>query len=277
MPLIFAENEITESGVNYADRTGIQYQYPKRLYKNIIKPGERFIYYRGRRTFQSSRSPQVYFGTGVVGDVHDDPADRARLLCDIVDYQLFKEPVPFKFGDDDYLESGGKRKGYFQRGVRRISERNFQRVLTLAELPATQTESHRRGTGQTGHFYADPETARLVDEYAIQAAQCYLAAEYPDGQIEVMARNNPGFDILVTQENRVHYVEVKGTQRSVPKFFMSDGELRFSKENSGNYQLLVFYQIDLEEKNHKTFSWVGMITNAEFHLAPTQWSIAPKT
>ena len=49
MPLVFAENEETESGITYEDRTGIAYQYPP-MYQRMIRPGERFVYYKGRRT-----------------------------------------------------------------------------------------------------------------------------------------------------------------------------------------------------------------------------------
>jgi hypothetical protein len=48
MPFIFAENEATKSGFEYLDQTGIQHQYPRQRYLNLIHPGDRFIYYRGR-------------------------------------------------------------------------------------------------------------------------------------------------------------------------------------------------------------------------------------
>ena len=37
VPLIFAENEVTESGISYEDRTGVSYQYPSR-YRLLIQP-----------------------------------------------------------------------------------------------------------------------------------------------------------------------------------------------------------------------------------------------
>lgn len=132
MPLVFAENEDTESGIHYMDLTGVQYQYPRRMYKNLIQPGERFVYYRGRKTKTGSRIPQVYFGIGIVGDVQDDPADNSRMICDILDYRRFGTPVPFKTGENYYLETGGKRKGYYQRGVRRVTEVEFENILSLA-------------------------------------------------------------------------------------------------------------------------------------------------
>lgn len=131
MPLVFAENEATESGITYDDRTGVSYQYP-RMYRRLIQPGERFLYYRGRKRSRGGRAPQVYFGTGIVGSTKIDPEDSSRLRCDVLDYRAFSTPVPFKDVSGRYLEDGGARRGYFQRGVRRISDAEFRRIIDLA-------------------------------------------------------------------------------------------------------------------------------------------------
>ena len=129
MPLVFAENEETESGITYQDRTGISYQYP-RAYRRMISPGERFVYYRGRRKRGGGRAPQVYFGIGVVGKVSAEQA--GRFVCEVLDYEPFSAPVPFKDSTGAYFETGANRPGYFQPGVRRISVSDFQRILEAA-------------------------------------------------------------------------------------------------------------------------------------------------
>lgn len=274
MPLIFAQNELNASGINYADVTGVRYQYPKRMYKNVIKTGERFIYYRGRKTAASNREPQVYFGTGIVGDIYEDVTDDTRLVCDVLDYRSFESPVPFKLGKDDYLEEGGIRRGYFQAGVRRITEREFQRILSLAEasMPGND-EMEENKYSNIRKMYASTEVARKVDEYAIEVAKNYLSKKWPRCEIEVMAHNNPGFDILVRNGQDVVFVEIKGTQRLLPHFFMSNGELRFSVANAKRYMLLVVHEIDLEKSQHKIFTRNGEINANYFDLTPIQWSI----
>lgn len=277
MPLIFAQNELNASGINYADVTGVRYQYPKQMYKNVIKTGERFIYYRGRKTAESNRAPQVYFGTGIVGDISEDETDETRLICDVLDYRFFESSVPFKLANNDYLEEGGIRKGYFQAGVRRITEREFQRILSLAEVSLSgndevEDEKYRN----SGRMYASTEVARKVDEYAIEAAKNYLSAKWPRGEIEVMAHNNPGFDILVRNGQDVVFVEIKGTQRFSPQFLMSDGELKFSVANAEKYMLLVVHEIDLEKRQHKIFTRNGEINANYFDLTPIQWSIVAR-
>src|SRR5688572_10705894 len=131
MPLVFAENELTESGITYDDRTGISYEFPK-MYRRIIVPGEPFVYYRGRKTRKHNRVMPVYFGSGVVGKIVGTLESRNRLICEVLSFKPFTTPVPFKRSKSDYLEAGGKRRGYFQRGVRRISEAEFKNILDAA-------------------------------------------------------------------------------------------------------------------------------------------------
>lgn len=69
MPLVFASNEETESGLSYDDRAGVSYEFP-RMYRRLVVPGTRFLYYRGRRKVGGGRQPQVYFGSGLVGAIH---------------------------------------------------------------------------------------------------------------------------------------------------------------------------------------------------------------
>jgi hypothetical protein len=127
-----------------------------------------------------------------------------------------------------------------------------------------------------GHAYASAETARKVDGYAIRVAREYLEKEYPNSRIELMAQNNPGFDILVNESDQSLYVEVKGTQRLLPHFFMSDGEMRFSKDNAGRYLLIIVHAINLEEKQHMLFTKKGEVCSAGFDLTPIQWSITAR-
>ncbi|HEY3916326.1 MAG TPA: hypothetical protein VGL83_00960 [Stellaceae bacterium] len=139
MPIVLAENEETESGIHYRDRTGVSYQYPKKYarmirekYARMIREGERFIYYRGRKTKQAKRQPQVYFGFGTIGQTGLDHDAPGRMKCAIFEYTAFNQPLFFKSPHGEYWEKGGIRRGYFQAGVRRISEEEFGRILSAA-------------------------------------------------------------------------------------------------------------------------------------------------
>jgi hypothetical protein len=131
MPIVLAENEETESGIHYADRTGVSYQYPKR-YRGLVREGERFVYYRGRKTKKNSRQPQVYFGFGLIGKTGPDSEAPGRMKCSIVDYTPFNSPLFFKSANGRHLEKGGSRRGYFQPGVRWISDEEYDGILGAA-------------------------------------------------------------------------------------------------------------------------------------------------
>ena len=94
MPLVFTQNEVTLSGHLYADVIGETYEFPSR-YLRLIRSGEQFLYYRGRRR-KAGRGNQEYFGCGIVAEVFPSGD---RYQCSIADYHPFDPPVPFKSGD----------------------------------------------------------------------------------------------------------------------------------------------------------------------------------
>jgi hypothetical protein len=290
MPLVFAESEVTAAGIAYADRTGISYQYPRR-YRRAIQPGERFVYYKGRRKHDGSRAPQVYFGAGVVGESKADPGQTDRFVCEILDYRAFPVPVPFKDAGGQYLESGGHRRGYFQPGVRTISDQDLGRILEDAELRSEVSASSDLSPAlteadlrpETASEYASPDKLRAVEEFAVRTAVEHLRRKFPNFVAQSQARNNPGFDIMMVEADASNeipatrgshfYVEVKGTTRMRPVFFISEGELRFARRNADRFCLLVVYKIRLDEASCEIFWHRGAIADgAGFQLNPMQWT-----
>jgi hypothetical protein len=74
MPVVLVSNDPNTSELRdqWKDVTGVQYHFPN-MYRNIIKPGEHFVYYRGVHREVGPRGPAIYFGTGVAGAVWLDP------------------------------------------------------------------------------------------------------------------------------------------------------------------------------------------------------------
>jgi Domain of unknown function (DUF3883) len=102
--LVLVENEVTVGGEYdfWADDTGARYHFPNQ-YRNRVRPGLPFVYYRGVRRSGGKRGAAEYFGTGFVGDVWldpelstDTPARNRRWYCAIEDYVSFPVPVPAK-------------------------------------------------------------------------------------------------------------------------------------------------------------------------------------
>jgi len=280
MPLVFAESEATAAGITYEDRTGVSYQYP-RSYRRILQPGEQFVYYRGRRKRGGGTAPQVYFGTGVVGAAAPDRDRSDRFTCEILDYRAFPVPVPFKDASGRYLESGADRRGYFQPGVRVITEDDFKRIVEAAHIDVAAAEEPAALAGieprTAGPGYASPATLRAVEDFALRVALDEIRRRYPHATVQPQPRNNPGFDILVrpadsSPDGRI-YIEVKGTTRGLPQFFITEGELQFSRRHADRFRLIVVYGIRPEADSCELFWHEGPVSlESGFRLTPAQWA-----
>jgi hypothetical protein len=120
--------------------------------------------------------------------------------------------------------------------------------------------------------YASPETARLVDAIATEVARERLAQAHGRGAVHLMPHNNPGYDVRINgADGVVEYVEVKGTTRPMPHFYMSEGERLFSVENASRYSLLVVYGIDFERREGSIYVRRGAIPAGLEGLRPMQW------
>jgi hypothetical protein len=109
--------------------------------------------------------------------------------------------------------------------------------------------------------YAKSENAIIVEKISTEYALIEIKKSYPWAHIEVMNHNNPGFDILVTEQGRViRYIEVKGTQVDKPIFHLTETEREFSKNNSSLYSLLVVWMIDINSKIYKITKHDGEVS-----------------
>ena len=266
-PIVLASNRTTASGHIYADRTGISYEYPTR-YRGLVLPGARFVYYRSRE----HDAPPGYFGAGVIGGVRTSHSDPSRLECSILDFRPFDRLVAFKDSAGNYLEAHGDRRGYYQVGVRRITDAELSSILTLAQVASPAAEIAVRGLPPAQARLGASEAARQVEDYAVDRAVEILHTRYPASVVRVMPRNNPGYDIRVTDDagSLVRLVEVKGTGQPQPVFFMSEGERAFSATQADRYTLIVVYNIDLEAETHLLAEQPGEVRAGQ--LTPVTWS-----
>jgi hypothetical protein len=109
MPLRLTANDQTLSGHQYDDVLGVRYEFPSR-YRGIIRQGERFVYYRGRRRPDGTTVPQAYLGTGIIGAVRVSTANPDHFVCDVEDWKAFDEPLFFKC-DRRPLRAGRRARG----------------------------------------------------------------------------------------------------------------------------------------------------------------------
>lgn len=265
MPLVLATGAATESGHAYADVLGEEYEYP-RSYRKSMNVGELFVYYRGRRIYGGGTRPQVYLGCGTVGPSRPI-ADGERLVCTIDDFALFEPAVPFRDADG-YLEPGGTRRGYYQRGVRRVSDAVYARIVSAGLSREQQTAGPSAGAGS----YALPLEARRIEEISRRAASDVVLRMPGVLRLEAMPFNNPGYDLLAVTADGPKYVEVKGTRGAVPKFFLSEGERSFSEANAPNFLLVVVTGVNLDEGSWgQVHTLEGEITRDSAELREHQW------
>lgn len=267
MPLVLAMNDSSESGIEYDDIPYLSYEYP-RTYRNQIVEGERFVYYRGRGRIGGGRQPQVYLGTGVIGAIRESRRE-GRFVCEIVDGRPFNQPLFFKDADGITLEPDGMKRGYFQRGVRRIDDAVYEDILDQAGADVSADQQRATGNRSQG-LYADVKTARQVEEYSRQVVVEALTARFPGCVVTEMPVNNPGFD-LKTNVDQFRYVEVKGTQADVPRFLISESERRFWTEHPREFALVVVFGIDLELRGNEGVVVVEGEPDDRVGLRPQQW------
>ncbi|MBM6403522.1 DUF3883 domain-containing protein [Phycicoccus sp. CSK15P-2] len=259
MPLIFGTEAPTLWDSDYADITGVQYEFPDR-YRASVRPGERFIYYRGSRSGANG-----YFGEGVVGQIRSS-AKPEHLIAAVHDVVLFEELVPIKDDRGSYLETGSTKGTNWANGVRRISDETFERIVESAS-PTPPDDAPTSSVG-----WASPEHAQKVERYSVEVVMGLLAAEFGNKAVREMPPGNPGYDIEVLGHDGTLHVEVKGTVLPGPVFHLSAGQRRHAELLGDDFRLVVVYAINVAAKTHAVTSCRGDELALQARLEPASWS-----
>ena len=270
MPLVLASNEVNVSDkYRWKDITGVQYHFPN-SYRKLVKPGQRFLYYRGVRRADGTRKAAEYFGQGIVGTVWRDetisentPKAKWAWYCSIDDYRTFPAPVPAKV-DGEYWEKI-PRNGW-RNGVRRIDELTFNQVLAVAgtsasqpivdteNLPQVEDEDLLRpsadlllktaisdGGGGNSRY---SRNAILIGNRAESIALRWAELRFPKAKkVRWVSQDGetPGWDIeVIDSEGKLTAIEVKGTTgASFSNFELTKGELEASRSMGDRYILVL--------------------------------------
>ncbi|WP_156781140.1 hypothetical protein [Mycobacterium gordonae] len=267
MRLVLTQNEVSLSDIEYGDVLGKVYEYPSR-YRTLIQPGERFVYYRGRRRADGSSQTPSYLGYGTIG-VITHIGDRLR--CTIEDYQAFKKPLPFKDGDRYREPEANHRKAigfYFQVGVRSIDQNSFDEIVSagLGDAPRKMVALKRATTTS-----AQPKPEKKVRddqayELALTLAKQEAKSEWPSAKV-FQAPSGQYFSLIVKQQNGdSHHIAVKATDASEPRVRLTEGEISYADAHAKTYSLWVFYAVDLEAGIATLIKRKGRITEDDIDL-----------
>lgn len=262
------------SGAEYdhwKDIVGEQFHFPNK-YKNLVKTGLPFVYYRGVRRKGGKRGSPEYFGVGRIGEVWRDEETEAarasdqRWYCGVEGYRPFDVPVPWQV-DGRTLEI--LKRNQFRDGVRKLPLATFQRICGLAKVPAPAPAadlplpaldsttlivletsetllgppSAGRGTRQGEQGKRSPSRrsrfAKQIGDHAEQIVYRHLMLSNKDSLRHHAANGEtPGYDISYREEGRLVAVEVKGTiAKAFPNFEMTQGEREAAAELGDRYQV----------------------------------------
>src|SRR5574341_88625 len=148
-PIVLVQNEVTYAGRYdyWEDETGVRYHFPNH-YRTKIRPGRRFVYYRGVRRADGSRGIAEYFGNGVIGGVWRDtavpekePKAHWRWYCTSEEYVEFPERVPARIGGVSF-EPITTTLGW-RTGVRDLTEDAYHQILSRAGLRGRTPDAAR--------------------------------------------------------------------------------------------------------------------------------------
>ena len=127
----------TRLSPSYDDLPELYYHFPKQYLKRVEGTvGDWIVYYEPSRTGGGSsrrEGRKVYFATGKVIGIRNDPDHPGHYYADVAEYLEFENPVPFRLGDR-FFENSLRRKsgetatGVFQNAVRRISDEEFDGI-----------------------------------------------------------------------------------------------------------------------------------------------------
>lgn len=249
MPIVLVQNERTVGGAydHWNDIEGVRYQYPNN-YKNLIRQGEQFVYYRGTRRDGGGRGNPEYFGCGVIGTIWRDesvPENRPRgqwkWYCQVINYLAFPQPVLARQQDGQIEQPGVN----WRSAVRRLPIDMYNRILNLGGITqldqaskaiVTNVGDARLSSKQTRKplLLARPKSARFVSEKE-EPSQLFSVCAKAIGDVaeglvfKFLAREldkiggsdlrwisregkKPGWDIQFTNSSdAIIAVEVKGT------------------------------------------------------------------
>ncbi len=315
MPLVLVSNEVNATNdYDWKDITGEQYHYPNQ-YRNRIKPGERFVYYRGVRRLGGKRGQPEYFGSGLIGDVWRDPevpVETAKRdwawFCHIEDYVPFPSPVPAQTNGTFFEEIPSNHWGV---GVRELTDSVYGRIIAAAGLSVTEDGgvtdkvvpimppfadvvlpaslsvllapcSRQEANGSSGgspRRYSRNST--VIGRRAEEIALAWARRTYPGSDIMWTAESGqmPGWDIEVRHPNGTSTaIEVKGASGAgFASFDLTANELRASRETGERYMVVLVANCLGTQPQIQTITNLGsLIDKGEFGADAIAWCISKR-
>jgi hypothetical protein len=261
MPLVLTTNDFVANPDHaWNDVEGVQYHYPNG-YKNKIRQGEEFVYYRGVLRKRGPRGQAEYFGRGRIGVVRRDPDSpnnsRPSWFCAIEDYAPFTPPVPAKLNGIFYEDIP---QNMWRNGVRTLDQGTFDRIIAAAGAPNVSIrtpspvgpaeaedlivpKSRAPGGIGGGLGYRKSKQAKEVGDWGEREVLRFLQGL--GGCAEIVHRaaqgETQGWDIDYRDAaGQLHRVEVKGTVGAAfTTIDLTANEMRAAREHGDSYWIFL--------------------------------------
>ena len=262
MPLVLTTNEIVLNPDHaWNDIEGVQYHYPNQ-YKNKVKTGESFVYYRGVHRKDGRRGQAEYFGRGTIGEIRIDPEtigqSRPSWFCGIENYRPFTPPISAKVNGEFYEKIA---QNMWRNGVRDLAAEVYENILTAAGAPAPNEPATATPVGiregdnlaiprsklvagsRGGAVWRKSKRSKEVGDWAEQKAIEFVRDTL--GGVDIAHRaavgETPGWDFDYRDPSgALHRVEVKGTvSGAFSSFDLTVGEYQAAKAHCDSYWLFL--------------------------------------
>lgn len=257
MPIVLTTNDVVLNPDHaWNDIEGVQYHYPNQ-YKNKVRSGEPFVYYRGVHRKNGQRGQAEYFGCGRIGEIRPDPGtvgqSRPSWFCSIEDYKPFNPPVPAK-PDGVFYEQIPQ--NMWRNGIRDLPQEVYDAILAAAGQPAPPLTAsgpveagtlivprHKLGASAGGGtaVWRKSKRAKEVGDWAEAAALTFIEQTLKAQQVVHRAalRETPGWDLdYVDETGALQRVEVKGTVGGAfATVDLTAGELKAAQAHGDNFWL----------------------------------------
>ena len=263
MPLILTTNDIVLNPDHaWNDIEGVQYHYPNQ-YKNKVRTGEPFIYYRGIRRQGGRRGDAEYFGHGIIGEIRQDPEtdgqSRPSWYCAIEEYEPFTPPVPAKNDDGEFYEEIAP--NMWRNGIRDLAMETYNKII-LAYGASTKAankpdsamsivendfliipKSKQIATTKRASSWRKSKQAKIVGDWAEKVAIDFVRDNLGGHDIVHRAKNGetPGWDFdYRDQSGTLQRVEVKGSvSGGFTSFDLTVGELSAAQKHRESYWIFL--------------------------------------
>lgn len=184
-------------------------------------------------------------------------------------------PLYIKQGTNAWAYRGEYRATSFSRDPAVIEQyRRHRSADDLAGILFLAEKDDHDAPGGAGSWSIDPQVRKAVEAAAIHRVIAYLEQQSPPFKVQDRQKDNCGYDLLATRNDKALRIEVKGTAGTVAAFWLSRNELAGSVHP--DWRLAVVSNALADGPDEPEF-FTALEMESAFELEPYEWRATLKT